>query len=96
MTDLSTKMTVLKDAVPGAFKTAKNDYIKTIENKGPEIEKAFQSTLNGGFRNVYLTAAIAAVIALLLLLFYRNKVKISNSNIESCEGDPLNLQNPEH
>lgn len=73
MTDLSGKMTTLKDAVPGAFETAKQNYVAAIKTKSPQIESAFQSTLNDGFKNVYLTSAIASLLAVLVLLFYRKK-----------------------
>lgn len=76
MTDLSSKMTALKDAIPGAFETAKENYVAEIKKKGPQIESTFQSTINGGFKNVYLTSAIAAVIAELVLLLYRKKKEI--------------------
>ncbi|MEA4890346.1 MAG: MFS transporter [Clostridiaceae bacterium] len=75
MNDLSGKMTSLKDAVPGAFETAKENYVVEIKKEGPQIEKSFQSTLNGGYKNVYLTSAIAAALALLVLVFYRKKRK---------------------
>ena len=75
MTDLSGKMTTLKDAVPGAFNTAKVNYVAEIKKEGPQIEKSFQSTMNGGYKNVYLTSAIGAAIALLILAFYRKKKK---------------------
>jgi prophage DNA circulation protein len=73
MTDLSSKMTALKDAVPGAFDTAKENYVAEIKKEGPQIESTFQSTLNDGFKNVYLTSAIAAALAVLVLLLYRRK-----------------------
>lgn len=73
MTDLSGKMTTLKDAVPGTFETAKENYVAEIKSEGPQIEKSFQSTLNGGYKNVYLTSAIAATLALFVLVFYRKK-----------------------
>ncbi len=73
MDDLSNKMTILKDAVPGAFETAKENYTAEIIKKEPQITESFQSTLNGGYKNVYLTSAIAAVLALLVLVFYRKK-----------------------
>jgi len=76
MTDLSNKMTVLKDAVPGAFETAKQNYVTEIIKEGSRIESTFQSTLNGGFKNVYLTSAIAALLAVLVLLLYRKKKEI--------------------
>lgn len=76
MEDLSAKMTTLKDAVPGAFDTAKDNFVAEIIDKGPQIEEAFQSTLNDGFKNVYLTSAIAAALAMLVLLVYRKKTVI--------------------
>lgn len=73
MKDLEMKMTELKDAVPAAFETAKTNYINEIGDKKEELQEAFQTTLNQGFRNVYLTAAIAATVALLFLLFYKQR-----------------------
>lgn len=73
MSDLSDKMTALNDAVPDAFETAKENYVAAIKKEGPQIESTFQSTLNTGYKNVYLTSAIASVLAVLLLLFYRKK-----------------------
>lgn len=76
MDDLSNKMTTLKDAVPGAFETAKDGYLAEIIKAEPQIESVFQSTLNDGFKNVYLTSAIAAALAVCMLLVYRKKVEI--------------------
>jgi EmrB/QacA subfamily drug resistance transporter len=73
MTALSAKMTTLNDAVPGAFVTAQANYAAEITKEGPQIEKSFQSTLNGGYKDVYLTSAIASALALLILVFYRRK-----------------------
>ncbi len=78
MNDLKTKMTELKNGIPSAFDTAKTNYINEIGNKKEILQETFQTTLNQGFRNVYLTAAIAAIIALIFLLFYRpEKVEIN-------------------
>lgn len=71
MTDTVGKMKILKDSVPATFETAKNNYIAEIDAKKGDIEKTFQKTLNAGFSQVYLTSAIAAIIALLILLFYK-------------------------
>lgn len=73
MKDLKVKMTELNNAIPSAFETAKSNYINEIGNKKEELQNAFQTTLNEGFRNVYLTAAIAAMVALIFLLFYKSK-----------------------
>ena len=76
MKDLETKMTSLKEAIPESFSKAKDDYLQAIDGKKLEIESSFQSTLNDGFQRVYLTSAIAAMLALLFLAFYSNKHSI--------------------
>lgn len=73
MKDAQNKMTVLKDAIPGAFKTAKDNYLSEIDKSKGIIEGEFQKTLNGGFKQVYLTVAISSVIALIILLFYKRQ-----------------------
>jgi septal ring factor EnvC (AmiA/AmiB activator) len=69
--DTISKMNVLKSAVPGAFDTGKNNYISEISSLSGQIEEKFQTTLNTGFKQMYLTSAISAIIALLILSFYR-------------------------
>ncbi len=73
MEDTLSKMNTMKDAVPGAFKTANEDYLKEIDKMSNNIESEFQSTLNEGFKQVYLTVSIASLIALIILAFYRRK-----------------------
>jgi MFS family permease len=77
MTETIRKMTVLKEAVPGAFETAKTDYLKQIDAKKNVIETKYQDVLNGGFKQVYLTVFIASLLALLILQLYRSEGKIS-------------------
>jgi hypothetical protein len=71
--DTISKMTAMKDAVPGAFKTADINYLKEIDKLGGKIENEFQTTLNNGFKQVYLIVAISSLIALIILAFYRNR-----------------------
>jgi hypothetical protein len=73
MADLTDKMTQMKDAVPGAFETAKDDYLAQIDTLKPAIEKEYQRTLNIGFRQLYSTVAIVSALGLLILLFYKKK-----------------------
>ncbi|MDF2941291.1 MAG: transporter [Herbinix sp.] len=73
MNDLKDKMTTLKAAIPSSFETAKSNYIGEIGSKDEKLQDTFQATLNQGFKNVYYTAAIAAFIALVLLMFYKSK-----------------------
>ena len=73
MNDTLNKMTVLKEAVPKAFEEANNNYLAEIDKLSPKIESEFQDTLNVGFRQIYLTTGIAALAALIILVFYRKK-----------------------
>jgi predicted nuclease with TOPRIM domain len=73
MNDTFIKMTALKDAVPKNFQEANNNYIAEIDKLAPQIELEFQSTMNEGFKQVYLTTGIAGLIAMITLIFYRTK-----------------------
>lgn len=76
MTDTVDKMTALKEAIPGAFETAKTNYLTEIENKRSVIEEEFQTTLNTGFKQVYSTVAIASLLAMIVLMLYREDRKV--------------------
>ena len=78
MTDTADKMKTLKEGIPGAFDTAKTDYLTKIENKRSVIEQEFQTTLNNGFKQVYSTVAIASLLAMIVLMLYREERKVSN------------------
>ena len=67
------QMKTLEKAVPEAFQTAEDDYLKAIDNKSDKIEEVFQETLNQGFKNIYLTVGIAAIAAILLLVVYSTR-----------------------
>jgi seryl-tRNA synthetase len=73
MNDTVSKMTVMKNAVPRNFEETNNNYLAAIDKLSPKIESEFQDTLNGGFRQIYLTTGIAALMALIILMFYRKK-----------------------
>ena len=64
------QLTVLRDAVPGAFETAKLDYLAEIDARAPQLQQTFADTLNSGFRGIYLSTMSAALLAGLLLLLY--------------------------
>lgn len=73
MSDMMNKMTQLKDAIPGAFETAKNDYIANIDTLSAPIETEYQRTLNVGFLQLYFTVAIVSLLGMLVLMFYRKE-----------------------
>lgn len=67
------KMKVLRAAVPGAFEKSKEDYLKQIDSKSDELEDVYQSTINIGFRQIFLMTAIGSAVGILLLMLYRRK-----------------------
>ena len=71
LTDLRDNMTKLKESIPNAFNEAKVGYLKEIDNNNQEIQKVFQSTLNEGYKDVYMTSTVAALAAIVVLLFYK-------------------------
>lgn len=73
MSDITGKMAALKEAVPSAFDTAKENYLTEIDNRKTMLEEEFRKTLNGGFKQVYLTVTISSLLALIILAFYRRK-----------------------
>lgn len=75
MVETVEKMTVLKEAVPEAFDTAKTNYLSEIENSRDVIENEFQTVLNTGYKQVYATVAIASLLAMIVLMFYREEKK---------------------
>lgn len=78
MTDTVDKMTTLKEAIPEAFDTAKANYLTKIDEMKDVIENEFQSTLNNGFKQVYATVAIASLLAMIVLMLYREDKKAKN------------------
>lgn len=78
MTGTVEKMNSLKEAIPGVFDTAKINYLTEIENNKNVIEKEFQRILNNGFKQIYSTVAIASLLAMVVLMFYREDRKIKS------------------
>ena len=78
MKSLKEKMIVLKNSIPGAFEEGEKSYLKEIDKRRDKIENTFQSVLNKGFKNVYLTTAVASILGLFLLFFYNDKSKKIN------------------
>ena len=80
MKSLKEKMIVLKNSIPNAFEEEEKSYLKEIDKRSDKIENTFQSVLNKGFKNVYLTTAVASILGLFLLFFYNDKSKKINEN----------------
>lgn len=75
MKELATKLTVLRDAIPGAFEKGGENYADAIREKCSEIEAYYQATLNNGYRNMFIFVAAINAFGLLLLVFYREERK---------------------
>ena len=71
--DAQWKMGQLKEAIPGAFEAAQEDYIKQLDAKADDIKKCYQDTLNVGFRQMFELTACAAAVGIGLLVLYRRK-----------------------
>ena len=69
LVDTSQKMVELRDAVPASFEQGLATYLTQIDERAPRIERAFQTGLNSGFRNLYLLygAACLAMLGVLLV-----------------------------
>lgn len=76
MEDTLSKMKALKEAIPKAFETGKDNYLTDIENSRDLIEDEFQTTLNKGFQEVYATVTIASLLALIVLMLYKEEKKV--------------------
>ena len=72
LTSTVSKMEELKAAVPTAFDEAKTEYLSKIEDDRNAIEDTFQSTINVGYKQMYLTVVVANALAFLVLLFYHS------------------------
>lgn len=82
MKSLEDKMVILKNSIPNAFSEGEKSYLKEIDNRSDKIENTFQSILNEGFKNVYLTTGISSIIGLVLLAFYSNTPTGKKENSE--------------
>lgn len=85
LADTSRKLTELRDAVPGAFQTAKANYLAEIDARAPQLQQAFADTLNTGFRGIYLSTMTAALLAAVLLLVYPARRRASSRDPEPTE-----------
>ena len=61
----------LKTAVPNAFEQSKREYLSSIDASSGKIQQVFQSVLNVGFKQMFLTVFLANLLGLVVLLFYR-------------------------
>lgn len=65
------KMTELRDAIPGAFDSSKTGYLNELKTMKPEIQTIFQTGLNYGFKQMYLLVSALSALGILVLSFYK-------------------------
>ena len=73
LADTISKLKDVKAAIPGVFDEAEERYLEKIDEVGPDIQEAYRSTLNGGFKGLALFVAACAAVGLLVLIPYREK-----------------------
>lgn len=61
--------------VSAALQSWKVEYLNEIEKNRVVIENVFRNTLNNGFKNMFLAAALIALTGLIITLFLPNKNK---------------------
>lgn len=67
------QMTELKNALPDAVNQGFQNYLGEVKAMGAQIQNIYQKTMETGFKQVYMTTAIASAFALAVLLFYKDK-----------------------
>lgn len=72
MSSLSQHLQAMKEGVPAALESAKQDYLTQIDERATRIEGMFQETLNEGFRGLFALVAACSIVGLVLLPFYRD------------------------
>lgn len=67
------QMTELKNTLPDAVNQGFQNYLGEVKAMGAQIQNVYQKTMETGFKQVYMTTAIASAFALAVLLFYKDK-----------------------
>lgn len=75
LTDITGKLTVLRDAVPSAFATAKADYLAQIDARALTVQNTFAATLNQGFLGIFAVTGIMSLAGLVLVLIYPRRLR---------------------
>lgn len=68
-------MAEIRDEMPEIFDRTEANYLDAIDSSSEEIENVFQSTVNTGYRNMYLFLVAVNLAGLLLLAFYKEDRK---------------------
>jgi EmrB/QacA subfamily drug resistance transporter len=55
------------------------DYLNKLDNSKAAIENVFQNTINAGYKNMFISAGIIALIGLIAALLLKNKAKVKEA-----------------
>lgn len=75
LTTLVDEMTAFDQDVPVEFNLAIQNYLTDIDQNKQAIEDTYQTTINQGFRNVYLSTLTAGLLGFIVLRFYTSHKK---------------------
>ncbi|HVK44743.1 MAG TPA: MFS transporter [Micropruina sp.] len=82
------QLKVLNAAVPAAFQQARADYLAEIDARGPQLQATYQTTLNEGFRDLYLLYGAACLLMLGILPFIQVPALEAGSRPDQPGADP--------
>ena len=69
------QLTEAKNALPALFDEAEANYLAAIDSNAADIQRAYQDTLNGGFRGMAIFVAACALVGILVIIPYRKPEK---------------------
>ncbi len=75
LTTLVDEMTAFDQDVPVEFNLAIQNYLTDIDQNKQAIEDTYQTTINQGFRNIYLSTLTAGLLGFIVLRFYTSHKK---------------------
>jgi len=95
LSELQHTMLALDAEIVPAFAQAKSEYLARLEKMRPQIQETFRSSLNTGFRQMYVTVAVASILAALVLVFYRSRPRVGKGGgTIASSSDDSNLKEP--
>ncbi len=75
LTTLVDEMTAFDQDIPVEFNLAIQNYLTDIDQNRQAIEDTYQTTINQGFRNIYLSTLTAGLLGFIVLRFYTSHKK---------------------
>ncbi len=70
----------MRAAIPSQFDDARQAYNAAVIERSETIKQTFQSAINNGFKQIYITTAALCLAALIILLLYKESAKRRKSS----------------